>query len=203
MATFLDISLLQSVDVIFPALFVFAIVFSILFKTKIIGDSTGINAIIAIVAAFMTLLSRTFVDLINYIIPWFVVLIIFFLLLLLIFRVFGAEEKDIRTYMMEDRSVGWIIIAISLLIIVAGFAHVFGQDLTNAAFNAGTQNESVAQGDVAGGDFQQSVTATLFNPKLLGVIMVFVIAIFAVALLTGQEAPGKIGGGGGGGHGGH
>ncbi|MBI2572297.1 hypothetical protein HYV86_00390 [Candidatus Woesearchaeota archaeon] len=204
MATFLDVSLLQSVDAIFPALFVFAIVFAVLNKTHALGkNSLGIDAIIAAVAAFMVLLSRPLIELINYIIPWFVVAIIFFLLLLLIFRVFGAEESDIAKYMMEDKAVGWVIIAIALVIIAAGMGKVFGQGLTEQAFEAGTQNGTVTydENGVATGNFQQSVTATLFHPKVLGVIIIFTIAIFAVALLTGQEAPGK--GSGGGDHGGH
>ncbi len=205
MATFLDVSLLQSVDAIFPALLVFAIVFAILNKTHALGKSIGLDAIIAIVAAFMVMLSRPLIELINYIIPWFVVAIIFFLLLLLIFRVFGAEDKDIFEYVKGDKAVGWVIIAICLVIVAAGLGKVFGQGLTEQAFDAGTAgNVTYDENGVATQNFERSVTATLFHPKVLGVIIVFTIAIFAVALLTGQESPGK-GMGGGGGHngGGH
>ena len=42
--------------------------------------------------------------------------VLFFILLLLIFRIFGAEEKDIIGYIKNDKAVGWVIIVISLTI---------------------------------------------------------------------------------------
>ena len=83
MVTVLDLGLIQAFDVIFPVLLVFALVFAIFQKTKVVGDSVGINSIIAVSVAFMVLISDTLTQIINFMVPWFAVVIIFFILLIL------------------------------------------------------------------------------------------------------------------------
>jgi len=185
MVTILDTGILQTFDFVFPVLLVFTMIFAVLHKTKALGDSTSINAIVAVAVSFMVLLSRTLIDMINFIIPWFVIAIIFFILLLLIFQVFGAKEEDIFGYMKKDRSVGWVIVGIFLLIVLAGVGKVLGQGIGPYLDN--TQNETAITGDggVATGSFQENLTATLFHPKILGLVILFIIMIFAIILLTG------------------
>ena len=69
MATLIDIGLIHYFNVIFPFLFVVAIVYALLFKTKVVGNSVAINALISVVAAFAVLLSDNAIKLINFIIP--------------------------------------------------------------------------------------------------------------------------------------
>ena len=183
MATVFDISLLQSFDVVFAALFVFALVYAILHKTKALGDSLAINAIVAVAISFLVLLSDTIVKMLKFIIPWFAITIIFFVLLLLIFMIFGAEKGDILTRLKADTTISWVIIGIGIVIMVAAFANVLGQKFTEASFQQGAAVNATT-GGVASGNFQQNITATLFHPKVLALIVLFVIAIFAVALLT-------------------
>ena len=183
MATVLDVGLLRSFDVIFPVLLVFSIVFAILQKTKAVTDSLGINSIIAVSVAFMVLLSDTLVQIINFMVPWFTIAIIFLVLLLLLFQILGAGEKDIRSS-ISDKSVQWTIIGVGLVILVAAFGNVLGPKLTESSLQQGTSSVNVSGGGVATSNFESNVTATLFNPKVLGMIILFAIAIFAVALLT-------------------
>src|SRR3989338_3223477 len=137
MATILDIGILQSFDFIFPVLLVFSIVFAVLQKTKVIGDSMGINSTIAIAASFMVLLSETLVKIINFIVPWFAVAIIFFILVILMFQVFGAKEENVAKA-LSDKSLQWLLIGVAIVILTAGFGTVLGQQLTEASFQAGT-----------------------------------------------------------------
>ncbi len=201
MATILDLGLLQSFSSIFPVILIFAMVFAILQKTKAVGDSIGINSIIAVAISFMALLSDTIIKVINFMIPWFVVAIIFFLLLILLFQVFGAKESNIWDYVKNDRAVGWVIVGVAIIIVFAAFANVLGQQLTEASiqpsstsssmYSSNTTNvysSSTNSGGVATGNFQQNIYSTLFHPKVLGVLVLFTIAIFAVALLTGSAA---------------
>ncbi len=193
MATILDLGLLQSFDVIFPVILIFALVFAILQKTKIVGDSLGINSIIAVSIAFMALLSDNVIQVVKFIVPWFTIAIIFFLLIILVFQVFGAKESDIASYIKGDKTIGWVIIGVGIVIIFAAFANVLGQQLTEASLqSAGSQSSGSINGTiattsegVATGNFQQNIYSTLFHPKVLGLLVLFGIAIFAVALLTG------------------
>lgn len=183
MATILDVGLLQSFDIIFPALLVFALVFALLQKTKILGGSGGVNSIIAIVIAFMVLLSETAVEIIKFMMPWFTIAIIFIVLLMLLFQTFGATDKEIFKIVQSEKAITWSILGIALVIMIAAFASVLGQQFTEQGFSSGTTVN--ATGGTATSDFQRNITATLFNPKVLAMVILFVIAIFAVLLLTG------------------
>ncbi|HIJ10579.1 TPA: hypothetical protein HA278_00850 [Candidatus Woesearchaeota archaeon] len=186
MATVLDVSILQSFDAVFPFVFVLAVVFAILQKTTIFGKSIGVNATIAAVTAFMMLLSPVLIDLINFIIPWFVIAIIFFMLLLLLFQVFGATESNIYEYMKNDKAVGWVLVIVAGVIVFAGMSTVIGQTLLDTGGDTPSENLA-SDGSVATADFQTNIINTLRNPKILGIGILFAIAIFAVGLLSGGE----------------
>src|SRR3989344_3428208 len=179
MASPLDLGILQVFDFIFPVLLVWAFVFALLQKTEVIGKSMGINAIIASATSLTILLSRTAIELINFIIPWFAIAIIFFVLMVLLFMLMCA--KDIKAY--QQTNVQWILIAVGILIIVAGFGKVLGQSLLEQSAETGEVVEG--QEAVAGNDFQQNIYATLFHPKVLGLLIVFAIVVFTVALISG------------------
>lgn len=191
MATVLDIGgILGYFDFIFPMLLVFALVFAILQKTKVIGDAMGINALIAIVASFMVLLSRDVVETINFMIPWFVIALVFFILVILVFQVMGAKEADFASA-IKDRVLRNALIGISIVILIASFAHTFGQSFTEAASGDTTDASSgeVVDGEstTTSGNFEGNINAIMFNPKVLGLAAIFGIAVFAVALLTNKE----------------
>ncbi len=179
MASPLDLGILQLFDFIFPVLLVWAFVFALLQKTEVVGKSMGINAIIASATSLTILLSRTAIDLINFIIPWFAIAIIFFVLMVLLFMVMGA--KDVTAY--KQTNVQWILIAVGILIVVAGFGKVLGQSVLEQSAQTGDVVEG--QEGVAGSDFQQNIYATLFHPKVLGLLVVFAIVVFTVALISG------------------
>ncbi len=179
MVTVLDLGLLQVVDFIFPFLLVWAFVFALLQKTEVVGKALGVNALIATVAAFTVLLSRTVIDLINFMIPWFAIAIIFFVLMILLFMIMGY--KEVTAY--QDPSIRWVLIAVGILIAFAAFGKVMGQSLLEQA----AQPEQVAEGEggVAAKSFQQNIFLTVFHPKVLGLLVLFAIAVFTVALMSG------------------
>ncbi len=178
MVTVLDLGLLKVVDFIFPFLLVWAFVFALLQKTEVVGKALGVNALIATVVGFTVLLSRTVIDLINFMIPWFAIAIIFFVLMILLFMVMGY--KDVNAY--QDPALRWVLIAVGILIVFAAFGKVLGQSLLEQGAQAGTVVEGT---DVAGGGFQQNIFATVFHPKVLGLLVLFAIAVFTVALMSG------------------
>lgn len=188
MATVLDISLLQNFSFIFPFIFIWALVFAVLQKTQATGKSVGIDAIIATVVAFMSILSPEIIQMINFMIPWFAIAIIFFILLLLLFRLFGAEEKHIFEALKSDKSIIWVLLGIGLVIVFAAFGNVFGQSFTEQAFQGEGTTAVNATTGTATASFQTNITSILANPKVLGMIILFAIAVFAIALLSGSNA---------------
>ncbi|MBI4983649.1 hypothetical protein HZC32_03320, partial [Candidatus Woesearchaeota archaeon] len=193
-ATVLDVSLLGYFSNIYVFFIVFAIVFALLQKTKVISDALGINAIVAVAASLLVLLSKTLVDIINFMVPWFAVVIIFLVLMILIFMTFGAGEKDIASA-VKDKTLMWTLIGIGIVIIVAAFGNVLGQSLTEASFQSTTGPNTIGLTNATGGEsgvatksFQQNIYSTLFHPKVLGLIILFAVAIFAIAFLSGNLA---------------
>ena len=192
MATFIEtLGLLDYFSPILSAVLVFALVGALLLKTKVLGENKVVGWLIAAVLGLLTLISEDVVNLINFISPWFVIMFIFLILLLLTYRLFGVTEDNIVHYMLNDRTINWTLLAIGLAIIGAGIFNVFGQ----RALQAGTDGIPNADGETTG--FETNLFKTLFSPKILGLIMVFAIAIFTVGFLGGG---GTEGGGGGGGH---
>ena len=186
MATFLDVSVLQYFDVVFAFIFVFAIVFALLQKTKIIGVSLGINSMIAIAVAFMMAMSRIVISMVVFMIPWFTVAIIFFVLLLLIFQLFGAKESDFAAG-VKDRVLRNVLVGVGLVILLASFGVVFGQTYAEKAFEGGDTTVDAVDGTSASTNFEDNIRLIITNSKVLGMAILFGVAIAAVALLTGKE----------------
>lgn len=184
MATFLDIGLLQYFDVIFTVIFVFAIVYALLKKTAILGNSNSIIAIVSVAIAFLVLLSDTVVDMVKFMIPWFAIAIIFFILIILIFQTFGAGEKDIASA-VKDPTLRWTIIGVAIVILIAAFGHVLGQSMTEASLQSGDSVINATDGSSSTANFEQNINSILFNPKVLGLMILFAVAIFAIAFLSG------------------
>jgi hypothetical protein len=191
MATLLDVGLVGYFSNIFPFIFVWAIVFASLQKTKVIGTSMGINATIAAVAGLMVLLSQSLINIINFMVPWFAVLIIFFVLMMLAFMSFGAKEADFSSA-LKNRTVLYIMIAVTLGILGAAVANEFGQTATEASFGGGSVNDGSLPVDAEGGEisstatsnFQTNLFGIVTHPKVLGMMVLFAVVIFAIALLT-------------------
>ncbi len=185
MVTVLDIGLLKAFDIVFAFLFVWAIVFAVLQKFKVVGEAVAINALIAVAVAFMVAVSGKAVEIINNMIPWFAVAIIFFILLLLVFMIFGLKESDLGN-VVKDKGVYWTLIGVGLMIIAASIGASFGQEFLELGSATSNATVSGGSGSTETGSFQQNILATLFHPKIVGMIVLFSIAIMAVALLTQQ-----------------
>lgn len=183
MATILDVSLLQSFDVVFVPLLVFAIMFAILQKTAGLTKSVGINAFIAALTAFFVLLSDSAIQIVKFMIPWFTIALVFIILLLLVFQVFGAREEHFLKALLGEKAIIWTILGLGILIFIAALGSVLGQSI-GPHLDGETATNTTASGGVATSSFDENVMSTLFHPKVLGFVVIFAIIIMAVFLLT-------------------
>lgn len=186
-ATILDIGLLKYFSIIFPLLLVLLVTFAILQKTKILSDDLNINSIIALAVAILFGLSPDLIEVIKFVSPWFILLLFFIFMIFLIFRFAGVEESALA-FAFRDKAVYWTVIILGLVIFAFGFANVFGQKLLPATQTTNeVSGENVEGGSVSGGNFQQNLYNTLFNPKIIGLIFVMLIAIFTISLITRES----------------
>ncbi|MBI5389594.1 hypothetical protein HZB01_04410 [Candidatus Woesearchaeota archaeon] len=215
MASFLDISLLQNFSVIFIFILIWAVVYGILSKIKIFGDNKVLHALIALAVGVLVLFSGFSLEMIKIMTPWFTTLFIFGFLMIVMFMMFGAKEGDFHEILhgQQGKGIVWTISIICIVLILAAFGYVKGQELRNIQnpqvpipqspstqqpYNPGQTGQYVTVGN---GVETQSAEATairiLAHPKVLGFIVILLIAMFTILLLT--NAP-PAGGGGGGGH---
>lgn len=184
----LELGILNYFSVIFPALLIWVIVFAILEKTKILGESKTLHSVAATAAMFIVIISQDIIEIINFGAPWFVLVFVFLTLLLLIYRFMGASESDVANVIKTDKSIQWFIFAIGMIIVISSISHMYGQRLLEQS--TGEDGEPInvtAARDGEGITYRSELYDAFFNPKVLGLILIFLIATFTIALLTRES----------------
>jgi hypothetical protein len=186
MATPLDIGLLQKFDVIFPFLFVLVIVYALLARTEWFKEKQGMGFLIAFVLAVMTLFSSIAVKTINRMAPWFVLLIIFSILLLLAYQALGVGEGklvEVITGKEYGGTIAYWVLALMLIIGIGSLTSVVSEQKPFTALSAGENATAI----VAGQGEQVGFWATLFHPKVLGLALILLIAMFTIKKLSEKD----------------
>lgn len=193
---------------IFVFLLVFAGIYAMLNKFGLFGKETkGINAIIAFVLALIVVLSESVVNYITFVIPWFFILALILLFFIFIGKMFGKKDTDVAwAFSWGTRSpvITWVVIFVTLVIVI-GFANIGGQELLegNPEFTPGeanvnennedyvqsqteTSNPALAEGRInpASSDYSSNFLATMVHPKVLGMLILSVVALVTILLLT-------------------
>jgi hypothetical protein len=105
---------------VFSFLFVFLIVWSILVKSKLLGDAAFVNLFVSMIMAII-FMSFSSLDLyVRTVIPWFIVL---FVCVFLVMLITGLAAGDIGKFM--GKWFGWIIIVLLLIIFLVSAIKVF------------------------------------------------------------------------------
>lgn len=183
----LDVGFLGYFSPIFVFVLIFAMVYGALQFTKLLGDNKILHAGIAMVIAVIFLFSASAITVVTFIAPWFTLLFIFIIFILIAYKLFGATDDQIRTVITKMSAVQYTIFALGIIILLLGLGAGFGQELLG--FSAGfseTRDAAVeaAEGGTATESYQQNLIATLFHPKILGMILILVIAAFTIRALT-------------------
>lgn len=177
MATFLDILFLEHFSNIFVLLFVFVAIYAVLEVKKPFGAGAarGINLMIAFAVSFLFIFAPDAIKIVRFAVPWFLILIIAYVFINIAKVAFGAEwQPDI------PRTFGTWTLVFSVVIMLFAISSAIGQKagpyLDGNVSSGGAGN---GDGSVASGSFQENLGATLFHPKVLGVLVILVIMLFA------------------------
>jgi hypothetical protein len=188
MATFLDVTLVQQASPVFVAVFVFAVVFALLQTLKIPGEDKNLHAIIALMMALFSVFLKPVRDMVLGISPWFVLLFIFIMFMLIAIKMLGVDDSTIGEAVKSDsgRFIIYIVVAIGVVILAFNLSLQFGQNI--GPFLGGDNATGIPAAGVGGstntGDFNQNLAATLFHPKVLGMVLVFAIGSFTIRFLA-------------------
>jgi len=178
MATILDITALENFSLLFSFLFVLVIVFAVLSYSKFLGDNKGIHGLIALFIAIMTLFSDAVVETINTMAPWFVLFFVFILFMIMAFKVFGTTDSDIMGVLKnpEYGYIIWWVVAIGIIIGIGSLtSNVWGEG------GAPVYNESSTDVGETGAN---AFWGTLFHPRVLGIVLIFLVAVFTIQKMT-------------------
>jgi uncharacterized membrane protein len=182
MATPLDIGLIAKFDIIFPFLLVMVLVYAFLSRMDWFKEKQAVAFLIAFLLAIMTLLSPIAIRTINMMAPWFILLMIFTIFLLIAYQAMGVSEStitDVITKSHYSKTIVWWVIAIALIIGVGSLATVISQREGFVSKLGEPTEDAIAPTEETG--FWQTVV----NPKVLGVILIFLIAMFTISKLAG------------------
>jgi hypothetical protein len=157
---------------VFSFLFVFIVIYAILFKTKILGESQFVNILVAFIIAiiFMSFSTPQFSteSYVRTIIPWFAVLFVCVFLVLLLM---GLTTKDLGSVMTSKFAWGVAIILIVIFVVAA--IRVF-KPVIDPVYG------------ISSGDSPQIISQIrgLFNTTVGGGILLLVIAIIIAWVIT-------------------
>ncbi len=184
--TFLDVGLIKSIEVIFPFILTWVVVFGILEKAQIFGEKKGLHSIIAFVFAVLVIISPAVTGIIRIMAPWFLVIIMLIFFSLLLFKMFGLPDDVLKDLISgkhgNEQLIYWIIVISAIIFLAALGSVFFAQPLPNADAAAKAIGDGQGVGSVGAGAFFQ----TMFHPKVLGMVFIMVIATFTIILLAGK-----------------
>ena len=169
MVTLLDTGLLEFVVPIFTFILIYALIFAILKKVKVLGENNSINMWVSFALAILFAITPGAMEFVTIIAPWFIVLVVVAFAVMLVFMFMGANDKTLIN-IMHDGTVKWTILIIGIIILVAGLTAVYGPVLSGPSPDAGT----------VGGQVHRSI----FNVKVITTVFVLLIFAFAIKFLS-------------------
>jgi hypothetical protein len=205
MATFLDIGVMQHFTSVFVILLVFVIVFGLLETVKAFGsDKKGLHALIALMVAFIIIVSKMATNMITTMVPWMIVLVIFIFFVMFMLRMWGLGDSDLKSLIGNSEVYPWLIVLI-VIVLLTSLSTVFGQSLLekggtkgdinvdyNASLNGQGSGSTIVITDpksTATSDFMTNFLNTIRNPKMLGMVFVLIVGAFTLLFLTKSYNP--------------
>lgn len=182
MVTILDIGLLKYFQVIFPFLLVYAGVLGVLTWTKLFGENKLIHNMLAIVVAFIFVLSEGLVQVINMMVPWMTIIFVLLMFLLIAYKFLGAKDADIANVLTRDKTIVVWILILFIVITLGSLGSVYFAEEAPAPVS-GEGGIVVSQEEI-GGTGVVAFWSTLFHPMVLAVIMILLIAVFSIMMLS-------------------
>jgi hypothetical protein len=186
MATPLDFGLLANFASLFPFLFVTVGTYAILAKLEPFGkDQRGVYAFLAFILGVMTLFSPIAIKTINRMAPWFVLLMIFSLFLLMAFKMFGVTDANITGIITSSEHGDTFFYWVIFLVLAIGIGSLTSVVSEEKGFTKLGSNETGAQPEP--GEEQVGFVQTIVHPKVLGMILLLLVATFTVRNLSKYE----------------
>ena len=166
MATFLDVTALQSFSVVFVFLFVWLFVYAVLLYTHVLGRNQVISILVGVLAAFFVIMSDIATKVVKQIAPVFAVVLVLVAIVTIASRMFGETQTAFDAPAMK-----YIVLVVLVVALIVGALAVV------------RENINVPE---TGEDFSKTSTI-IFHPNFLGMILIFLVAVFTIGLLAAKQ----------------
>ncbi|MBS3172245.1 hypothetical protein J4438_01525 [Candidatus Woesearchaeota archaeon] len=172
MATFWDIGTIEYITPVLIFVLVFVIIYAIMQKTKLLGGSSKVDFMVALVLSLVALVSENTVKLISVLSGWYVLLLVAIILITLVLAVGAKGGDSLVDAIPKMPTLMSIAFYLSLVILVVSISHVFGP---------------VFQPYSADADPSWWALRTIFNPKVVGTVLIMLIALVVISKLTKES----------------
>jgi hypothetical protein len=159
MATFWDTSLLQYLAPVFIFILIFAIIFALLQKSKILGGMQKLDFIVALIVSLLTLISENAASFIGNLSIWYVLIAVAVIMMNLMMSA-GVSGESVVTG-IQSKTLLWVAITVLMVVISITFGPVFNPYS-------------------AGADPSWWALRTIFHPKVFGVVFLLLIATILI-----------------------
>ena len=165
MATFLDVTGLQHFSSIFVFLFVWIVVYATLLWTKLLGQNNFVNILVGLLLGLFVLITPLATDIVSSIAPFLAVIFVFIILITMAAKMLGGDSVA-----FPGLKAVFIIFIVIVVFIAAG------TKIKESLNSQAEKNES------------SGTLNLIFNPTFLGIVLIFAIAVFTIALLASRSA---------------
>ena len=189
MAVPLGIGLIDKFSIVFLALMIFAITYGVLSISNIFKGAKNLYGLIALAVTFLALINSDFVHMLIMILPWIAMMILFFFFMFFILQFLGMDNDLILKVMGGENKMStiWWVFGALIFLVIWSMSSMMGQRfLEHSSPNEITSVNSTNQvaSSTSTNSFHKELTNILFNPAILGFMVVLVIAMMALMMLT-------------------
>jgi len=186
----IDITFLQYFSPIFVFVLVFVIVYAMLRFTKFMGENKILQSLISFFVAIIFLFSSSATTVVVVLAPWFTVFFIFIVFLLMAYKLFGATDDQIRNVLANVHAVHYTVLIVGIIILLFALGAGFGQELLGFTQGGDTAAATdVGDGSTGSSSYTQNLVATLFNTRVLGMVLILIIAAFTIRSMSASLRP--------------
>lgn len=155
----IDLSGIATFVPIFGFLLVFAVVYALLGKTKVLGENKFVHIFVSFAIAIVFLVSANAIEYVKVVTPWFAAFIIS---LLFIALVVGLIKGNVEEF-FKGKGFAWFVVIVLIAIFVFSAIYVFADAINK---------------------YMGQPKSLLLQPQILGVLVLVGLTVFVSWLLT-------------------
>jgi hypothetical protein len=109
------------------------------------------------------------------------------------YKLFGATDDQIKNVISNSHAIQYGVFTIGIIIVLFALGAGFGQELLGYTQDVGeavdTQSIDTGTGSTATSDYTKNLIATLFNTRILGMVLILAVASLTIRAMSAPLRP--------------